>query len=276
MKATHFVLPTDSFLFNPYQLQPRSAFWLAWNGIAAWFAEHVVPVPRLIADHQCGIVILSAGLQYHAQADFLETVKLHCTVEVALYDQGRRLEARVEIGDGSRDLASVKVILCAVRIAEMASLGAIPEALPDAILARFPAEQWLEAKPSRRLPALFGTVDAGRRLGVHTGSYRVNRHFSEAADQWSWTEAPSFCEANRNELLFAEVQREPLLARSGDTPVALFEVEFSRPLFSFDMVSLQTRAMEWDGKLGFVHEFHEQSGGGRPAGVAVEVIHGPL
>ncbi len=101
----------------------------------------------------------------------------------------------------------------------------------------------------------------GSLLAEYTKPFRIHRHLSEVAEQWSWTEVPALVESARENLaLEDQSENKMMLRRSLSHRIARFDVEFSRPYFSFESGEIVSRAYDVAGHLAFVHKFTSNRG----------------
>jgi hypothetical protein len=149
-----------------------------------------------------------------------------------------------------------------VAILDPISLGAEPAPLPDALLEQFEADEVESPSPARMVPARVTAVEAqGALLAESSKPFRIHRHLSEVAEQWSWTETPGLIESAReNMALDNQGEHKMMLRRCLRRRIARFDIEFSRPFFSFEDGEIVSRAYEAAGHLAFVHRFISNRG----------------
>ncbi|MEZ4361118.1 MAG: hypothetical protein R3B48_13115 [Kofleriaceae bacterium] len=266
----------DTCLFSPLQLQPRALFAHSWNGLARWFHEHVCSFPALLGDHGFGMVFLSIHLGYREPLGFFDADVLRQEVTAQLAREGSRvlLTARYfgvgrEAGEG-RLAAEVRCTLCPVAIEEPRSLAARPQAFPIEVQRCFRPDELASAAPPRVMPALLEELARGAPLAEGTTPFTIHRHMAEVADQWSFAEIPGLCEASREHLVLAAVEREPALGPSLATPLRSVDVELARPYYSFDRGVTASQAVALDGRVAWVHRLGATSPGAPVHGVIVE------
>ena len=264
-----FDVVTDTSSFTPLQLQPRTVFALAWNGLARWLKQHLVSFPGLIGEHQAGMVVLTVSLAYEAPLSFAESDGLQASIGLKVLRSGTRLQCNLELAAGERRVATVRLVLCPVRIGDPISLGAEVAGLDEALLALFQPDEVESASPTRTVPPLGAAVEAaGRLIATTQHQFIVHRHYCEVADQWWFGELPTITEAARESLALAQHEDEPVLRQALAQPLAHFDAEFTQPYFWFQQGVLELRAYEYQGRLAILYRL--LSAGDQSHGIVIE------
>jgi hypothetical protein len=264
-----FPVVADTSYFTPLQLQPRTAFALAWNGLARWLKQHLVSFPVLIGERQAGVVVLTVNLAYEAPLSFAESDGLQASVGLKVLRGGTRLQCNLDLTAGERRVATVRLLLCPVRIGDPMSLGAEVARLDEALLALFQPDEVDSASPARTVPPLSAAIEADGRL-IATTQYQfiVHRHRCEIADQWWFGELPTITEAAREPLALMRHEDEPVLRQALAQPLTHFDAEFTQPYFWLQQGVLDVRAYEYQGRLAILYRL--LSAGDQSHGIAIE------
>lgn len=270
----------DTSFFTALQLQPRVLLAQAFNALAAWYKQHLVPFPALMREHRVGTVILAIEIRYGERLHYYDGDTLQIESGLRLRRNATRLEQQTIFRGAGRLAATVRVVLCPVSIEEERSLSAAPAPLPPELVGRFRPEEIDDTPPARGLPALVETVQASDPIvaeGAH--GFRIAHHHCEMAEQWAFLEVPTFVESSREELAMAQRGRVPALKRSLAEPLRALDIELYRPYFIFDRGRVHTRAFGSADRLAFLHELRAGDGragdggagdGGARHGVVVE------
>jgi hypothetical protein len=176
--------------------------------------------------------------------------------------RGERGQLDLRLFSDSYELAIAQLIVRPVAILDPVSLGAEPAPMPESLLAQFEDDELESASPVRILPGRLAAVEtAGSLLAEYTKPFRIHRHLTEVAEQWSWTEVPALVETAKESLaLDDQGENKMILRRCLSHRIARFDVEFSRPYFSFESGEIVSRAYDVAGHLAFVHRFTSNRG----------------
>jgi hypothetical protein len=253
-RLIEFEAPLDTSHFSAVQLQPRAVAAITWNALARWLRLHLVPFPVLLRDERYGLVVLRVSIRYLAPTSFFDADALVVRAGLRVTRRGARAQLDARLSLGSREVATAQLVLCPVYIEEPTSLAATPRPFSDALLARFHPDEIESSGSPRVLPDRRATIETrGRALAQRTSPFCVHRCACEVADQWSWVDLPVHLEAAREQLALEEQRSAPLLARALGEPLRQFDVELSRPFYSFDHGEVTSRAFDVDGRLALVH-----------------------
>ncbi len=263
----------DTSMFSAVQLQPGIIASLTWNGVARWLRTYLLPFPTLITQECTGLVIMGFHLEYRDPVSFFECEAFRVRGALRMMRRGERGLLDLRLFTETEELAVVQLIMQPVSILDPVSLGAEPGAMPDRLLEKFAADEVESASPVRMVPSRVTAVETqGTLLAESSKSFRIHRHLSEVAEQWSWTETPNLIESAReNMALDNRGEHKMALRRCLRRRLARFDIEFSRPYFSFEDGEIISRAYDVAGHLAFVHRFTSNRGAHLHA-TAVEVF----
>lgn len=261
-RILRFEVPSDTSLFTPLQLQPRALMQLTMSGWARWVREYLVSFPRLIHEHQFGVVVAGILIEYDAPLHFEDLSTLNVDVGVRVIKNADLLELKLWYrGEAYQEAARVRLLLRPLKLAGEASMSATPTRVTGKLLEMFQADEIdLSSTPARIVPEV---VQQARAAGAPKASgvvpIRLWRHLCEVADQWSFIEVVGFAAAGRESLALAEGGAHPVLRRALTLPLKRVDIELSRPGFIFDALDVQSHAWTVDDKPLFIHELKGDS-----------------
>ena len=176
--------------------------------------------------------------------------------------RGERGQLDIRLFSNSHELAIAQLIVRPVTILDPVSLGAEPAPMSESLLDQFEDDEVESASPERILPSRLAAVETtGSLLSEYTKPFRIHRHLSEVAEQWSWTEVPALVESARESLaLEDQSENKMMLRRCLSHRISRFDVEFSRPYFSFESGEIVSRAYDVAEHLAFIHKFTSNRG----------------
>ena len=252
----------DTSTFSAVQFQPGAVASLTWNALARWLRTYLVSFPTLIRSELTGLVVMGFHLEYRDPVSFFDCEAFRVRGAFRMMRRGERGQLDLRLFTDSHELAIAQLIVRPVAILDPVSLGAEPAPMPESLLARFEDDELESASPVRILPGRLAAVEtAGSLLGEYTKPFRIHRHLTEVAEQWSWTEVPALVEtAKESFALEDQSEHKMMLRRCLSHRIARFDVEFSRPYFSFESGEIVSRAYDVAGHLAFVHRFTSNRG----------------
>jgi acyl-CoA thioesterase FadM len=252
----------DTSTFSAIQLQPGVVASLTWNALARWLRTYLVSFPTLIAKESTGLVVMGFHLEYRDPVSFFDCEAFRVRGAFRMMRRGERGQLDLRLFSDSYELAIARLIVRPVAILDPVSLGAEPAPMPESLLAQFEDDEVESASPVRILPDRLAAVETtGSQLAEYTKPFRIHRHLSEVAEQWSWTEVPALVETAKESLaLEDQSENKMMLRRCLSHRLARFDVEFSRPYFSFESGEIVSRAYDVAGHLAFVHRFTSKGG----------------
>jgi acyl-CoA thioesterase FadM len=252
----------DTSTFSAVQLQPGVVARLTWNALARWLRTHVVSFPTLIGQESTGLVVMGFHLEYRDPVSFFDCEAFRVRAAFRMMRRGERGQLDLRFSNESQELAIARLIVRPVAILDPVSLGAEPAPMPESLLSRFEADERESASPVRILPERLAAVEtSGSLLAEYTKPFRIHRHLTEVAEQWSWTEVPALVETAKESLALEDQSENKMMLRQClSQRLARFDVEFSRPYFSFESGEIVSRAYDVAGHLAFVHRFTSDRG----------------
>lgn len=261
-RAIEWEHTVDTSTFSAVQLQPGVVASLTWNALARWLRTYLVPFPQLIGQEATGMVVMGFHLEYRDPVSFFDCDAFRVRAALRILRRGERGQLDLHFFTDRRELAVARLILRPVAILDPISLGAEPAPLSESLLARFQADEVESASPQRLTPARLAKVEtAGVLLAETSTPFRIHRHLSEVAEQWAWTETPALVEGARENLALDDrSEQKRLLRQCLRRRLLRFDVEFSRPYFSFERGEIVSRAYLVANHLAFVHRFTSARG----------------
>jgi hypothetical protein len=252
----------DTSTFSAIQLQPGVVASLTWNALARWLRTYLVSFPTLIAKESTGLVVMGFHLEYRDPISFFDCEAFRVRGAFRMMRRGERGQLDLRLFSDSYELAIAQLIVRPVAILDPVSLGAEPAPMPESLLAQFEDDELESASPVRTLPGRLAAVETtGSLLAEYTKPFRIHRHLTEVAEQWSWTEVPALVETAKESLALEDQSENKMsLRRCLSHRIARFDVEFSRPYFSFESGEIVSRAYDVAGHLAFVHRFTSNRG----------------
>jgi len=191
----------DTSTFSTVQLQPGLAASLTWNALARWLRTYLVSFPTLIAKESTGLVVMGFHLEYRDPVSFFDCEAFRVRGAFRMMRRGERGQLDIRLFSDSRELAIAQLIVRPVAILDPVSLGAEPAPMPESLMAQFEDDEVESASPVRIVPSRLTAVETtSSLLSEHTEPFRIHRHLSEVAEQWSWTEVPALVESARENL----------------------------------------------------------------------------
>jgi len=252
----------DTSTFSAVQLQPGVVASLTWNALARWLRTYIVSFPNLIGNESTGLVVMGFHLEYCNPVSFFDCEAFRVRGAFRMMRRGERGQLDIRLFSNSHELAIAQLIVRPVTILDPVSLGAEPAPMSESLLAYFEDDEVVSASPVRIVPARLTAVETtGSLLAEHTQPFRIHRHLSEVAEQWAWTEVPTLVESARENLALEDQSENKILLRHClSNRIARFDVEFSRPYFSFEFGEIVSRAYDVAGHLAFIHKFTSNRG----------------
>jgi acyl-CoA thioesterase FadM len=252
----------DTSSFSAVQLQPGRVASITWNALARWMRTHAISFPALISKESTGMVVMGFHLDFRDPVSFFDCDAFRVRAAFRIMRRGQRGQLNLRIVSDERELAVARLIVRPVAILDPISLGAEPAPLSDRVMACFRDDEIESASPERCVPERIALVESeGSLLAEHTHPFRIHRQLCEVAEQWSWTEVPALVESSRETLaLDHRGDHRHSIRRCLSQRIDRFDVEFTRPFFSFDVGEIVTRAFDVSGHLGMVHRFTSNSG----------------
>lgn len=261
-RAIEWEHTVDTSTFSAVQLQPGVVASLTWNALARWMRTYAVDFPRLIGQKMTGMVVMGFQLEYRDPVTFFECEAFRVRAAFRIMRRGERGQMDLRFFTPSQELAVARLLVRPVAILDPVSLGAEPAPLSESLLACFEPDEIESASPQRMVPSRLATVETmGTLLAEAVTPFRIHRHLSEVAEQWAWTETPALVESARETMaLDSRSEHKMQLRRCLSHRLARFDVEYSRPYFSFEKGEIVSRAYDVAGLLAFAHRFTSRRG----------------
>jgi hypothetical protein len=271
-RTTTFELVSDTGYFSPLQLQPRSLLATSFNGLARWLREHLVSFPALIRDEKHSVVILSSSIEYDQPLGFFDGDAVRVETTLRVLRGGTRAQLDNTFSGDRGTAAKVRILLCPVSVDDPDSLGAMPAAFPERILARFEPDEVDPGSPDRPMLPLRESIISQPTLGNHIEPFMIHRHHCEVADQWAFYEVAGLVGASRETFASKTVGQHPELAAALAKPMKRFEMELARPYFWLQPGSVETTAYRHGDSVALVHRLQSNLPGEKVYGTIVETF----
>jgi acyl-CoA thioesterase FadM len=240
------------------------------NAFAGWVGAFLAPFPKLVSEHQCGLVVAGARVEYVAPLSFWDASTLTVESSVRFLKSGSLAEVRVRIVSDQVVRLSCAAICRVINLAGDASLSALPGKLPAGLSGRLAADEWVADAPIRPVPALLCELADVPSIAQARRPMQIFRHMVEVADQWSFIEMAAFAGEGREALAAEQMDAQPLLRRGLSEPVRLIQMEYRRPMFLLDQGTIETQAQVLGERLFFTHRVLGDDGELR--GIAIEEL----
>jgi hypothetical protein len=261
-RSVSFDQPNDTCMFTPLQLQPVHALRIGMSTWARWLAANVASFPALVRDHGFGAVVIGAHVTWVTPCTFFDSDGVRTEGNVKIVNKGALFREDFHIyavggkADGQKILDGIGIVR-PLQVDREAGLGATPIPVPPGILAKLD-----KADIDDTAVAPKPVSDAMKRVEgvapIAEGEIRTfcSRALSEVADQWSYIEVPGYAAHARETLVLAAGKGATELRRGLRSPLRSVNVEYKKPVFSFDELIVRTRAFAQDGELWFLHAVH--------------------
>lgn len=273
-RRTRFVVPSDTCLFSPLQMQPASVLRIGMTALASCIGTQLVDWRVLKKEHRTTVVIVGVRLAYLRAFDFFSAPQIEVDAGLVARRGGRFLELDCRLGPPGAAFAALTVLNRPVRLSGTDALDATPADLDASLLARFTEDEHDgSAVPRPVLDRISALEVGGELLDEGRLAFALSRADCEIADQWQNVRLPDWAAAGRERLVFAAA--DPRVKTGLSEPMSTLLAEFRRPMYLGDEGTVHTRAYDSnDGALAFVHEVRPAAPGtGGPDGacaVAVE------
>ena len=257
-----YLVPADTSLFTPLQLQPRAVLAMALSGGSRWLLDAGIGHQDMLRKHRLGVVIVGIDFSYDAPLTYFDANLIAVRTTLRVRKAGELVEQEVDYTSDGRRVARVRLVGRWLALGDEQSLAALPARLGAEALGRFAADEVESSAPARALPPLLARLEQrGRPLADWSSTTVLHRHMCEVADQWSYVELPALAGAAREELLLARMREHAALRDGLRKPLREFTSELRRPFYVFDKARIETRAIADDGELYFVHRLLGAEGG---------------
>jgi hypothetical protein len=252
-RRSRFVIPVDTCLFSPLQLQPATALRIGMSALASTIRRQLVEWRILKQEFRTTVVIAGVHLEYLRAFDFFSASEIEVDAGLIARKAGKFLELDCRMSAAGDEFARLRVLNRPVRLSGSEALDATPADLDQALLARLPADEHDGSPITRPLPDRLAAVERGAALvGERTMRFMVSRADCEIADQWQNVRLPDWLTLGRERLVLES--SDARLKAGLRQPMSQFFSEFRRPMYFADEGLLHTRAYHGPRSLVFVHE----------------------
>jgi hypothetical protein len=270
-RRSRFVVPSDTCLFSPLQMQPASILRIGMTALASCIGTQLVDWRLLKKEHRTTVVIVGVRLSYHRDFDFFSAPQVEVDAGLVARRGGRFLELDCRLGAAGQPFATLTVLNRPVRLSGTDALDATPGDLDPSLLARFADDEQDPSPVSRPILARLSTLESdGELLDEDRFPFTLSRSDCEIADQWQNVRLPDWFAAGRERLVFAAA--DPRVKLGLSEPMSTLFAEFRRPMYLGDEGQVHTRAYAGeDGTVAFVHEVQSVAAGTGRLGVTCAV-----
>lgn len=253
-----YVMPCDTSLFTPHQLQPVMAGRIANTAVARWLCEHLVSYRRLLAEYRTGLVVWSVHLRYERPLRFEDADELRVEVEGRVRYGGRQVEWVICIGARIPQAPAVAVRVCLVtvpvRLDGDAALSARPALLGPELLRRFPGDEPVGTPYLSPVPALRRDLEGAEApLARSAAPFVIHRAACEVADQWAWTELVALAAAGRERLILDHAEHIPQVRAGLRDPLRVVDAQLASPCCLLDAGEVVSSAWHRSRRVAFTH-----------------------
>lgn len=262
-RSVTFQMPFDTSMFSPVQIQPRRLLQLSMSGWARWLSEHLsVSFPAMVCKHHASAVVAGIELEYLEPLRFLDADILQVRVGLSARREGSILDLVLDYSASAKSIACVRLVVIPVHVEDVESLSALPQKLPDELLARFDADEVADevAAEPRRMREELRVLRKEKPACERRTPFTIHRHMCEVADQWSFIELPGLVEPGREAICLDPPPRFDELRAGVSQRLVRIDAELRRPFFAFDTGILVTKAYVLPSRIVYVHELRSARG----------------
>jgi acyl-CoA thioesterase FadM len=257
-------------MFTPLQLQPRKLLSIGMSGWARWCREHLVPFPAMVREHLTSLVVTGLEIEFQEPLRFFDADLVEFKVGVRARSRGTSLHLSMACSAGGRSAAHMKAICVPVLIQDGESLSAMPGRLPEPLLTRFQADEFISKPVPRKVrEELRAIADESPDCEEKT-EFVVHRDLCEVADQWSYIELPGIVAPGREGMSLDPPRGLDALRAGVSGPMIRFNAEIRRPFYVFDSGTVITKAYVRPSGVVFVHELWNAVNDDRPHATVIE------
>ncbi|MDZ4663033.1 MAG: hypothetical protein SGJ18_15585 [Pseudomonadota bacterium] len=257
MPRSHTVdYPFDTSQFTPHQFQSRSLLSVSFNVMWGWLRTHFVSFRDGVKNHGLSWVIVGIDIAYQDRVDFFDDDGF--TVEVkgaTLRKNGTLLDFNIEFRTAEKQIAKVKILLFALKVAHLdASLAGVTGKVEGSLLKKLRPDEIDDTTPDRVVPVLLSEIEtSGEILAEGNISLTIHRHLCEVADQWCFVELMGIVGRGRENLVQANTDKGDSLLKGLSHPLKKINAELKKAYFLFDECYVQTKAYQVGEDVYFVH-----------------------
>jgi hypothetical protein len=252
-RRSRFMVPADTCLFSPLQLQPSTVLRIGMTALASCIGEQLVDWRVLKKQHHTTVVIAGVRLDYVRQFDFFSARQIEVDAGLVARSGGRFVELDCRLRGSDGEFARLAVLNRPVRLSGTDALDATPADLDPALLERFRPDEQDASRISRPLPSRLSQLQTSSVLLAEDRlTFALSRADCEIADQWQNVRLPDWLALGRERLIFGA--DDARLKAGLREPLSCLLAEFRRPMYFGDEGLVRTRAYAGGQTLAFVHE----------------------
>ena len=270
MRSVAYSIPTDTSLFTPLQLHPRSVLWLAMNAWANWLRQYLVSFRKLVEEERTSVVVTEIHMEYSEPFRFFDADEIKVNSTVELLKSGKLMRLVSTFG-GEAPAVKNTLYVCPVRLDETDSFSARPAALPEELIGQFQPDETAENSSREKVPHLVRSLEERSEClasGCH--EFMFHRSQCEVADQWSYIELPCHVECARETLVHRCVEENPELGRLLVSPIRRIDARLTRPFFIYDECRCEIKVYTNEERLFCVSKLFLKGREDRPHAIVVE------
>ena len=244
----------DTSQFTPHQFQARSLLSVSFNVMWNWMRTRFISFRRSIQEHGLSWVIIRTEIEYHDRVTYFDADGFEAVVENVKLRRNRMLEFHVEFRTAEKRIATVTVLLLAVKVVDHDSLSALPGKVDHTLVELLSSAEIHSTVPARVVPSLLEKIQQyGTPVAEGLYPFTVHRHLCEVADQWCFVELAGLVGAGRESLVTAHRSKDADLLRGLSEPMKSLWAELRHAYFLFDEGRVKTISYVFGERVYFVH-----------------------
>jgi len=244
----------DTSQFTPHQFQARSFLSVSFNVMWNWMRTHFISFRRSIQEHGLSWVIIRTEIDYHDRVGYFDADGFEAVIENVALRRNRMLEFHVEFRIPGKRIATGKILLLAVKVADPDSLSALPGKVNDELVNLLSPDEIQPTVPARVVPSILEKIQQdGIPIAEGLYPFTVHRHLCEVADQWCFVELAGLVGAGRESLVTAHPSKSADLLRGLSEPMKCLRAELRHAYFLFDQGRVETTSYTLGERVYFVH-----------------------
>jgi len=259
--------------FDSFQMLPRSVLSLGMASWAGIVKSNLHSFPKLIQDHNLGVVVVRTNITYHMPYEFFSGESFKVSIEMCLTEDKKNFIWDVAfLGSSGERFVSLEAVGRAVKI-DPTSWGAAPTTIEPPILGYFNDGDYHLQDVSRPVENRLKTLKNQEPIVQNEVRKRIYRHECEAADQWSFIEIGTNAANAREELLLESNPPEDKIAQVKgllNRPLTKINTLIKRPLFLFDHYTIRSALYQTEGEYHVVHRYMSDMGRAKEHAIVIE------
>jgi acyl-CoA thioesterase FadM len=257
-------------MFTPLQLQPRKLLSIGMSGWARWCREHLAPFPAMVREHMTSFVVTRLEIEYLEPLGFFDADLVEFKVGVRARSRGTSLHLSMACSASGRLAVHMKAVCVPVLIQDAESLSAMPGRLPEPLLTRFQADEFISKPVPRKVREELRAIADETPDCEEKSEFVVHRDLCEVADQWSYIELPGIVAPSREAIGLNPPPGLDALRAGVSGQMISFDAEIRRPFYVFDSGTVITKAYARPPGVVFVHELWSAMNDDRPHATVIE------